>query len=93
MGDTNHDNTPKRHDNGEEDTRTHSLEQDVGEGFESGVGHEEDGQTGVVLAARHVQVGLKAVDLGIADVGAVEEGYEVEEAELLSPIISIAISW
>lgn len=29
----------------------------------------------------HVQVGEEAVDFGVADVGAVEEGDEVEEGE------------
>ena len=53
----------------------------MGQGFEDGVRDEEDGQGEVVLGVGHVEVRLQAFDLGIADVGAVEEGDEVEEAE------------
>lgn len=35
----------------------------------------------MVLVLGHVQVGEEAVDFGVADVGAVEEGDEIEEGE------------
>jgi hypothetical protein len=76
-----HTDAPGEHDGWDEDAGTPAFEQDLGEGFEEGVGDEEDGQGEVVLAVGHMQVGLEALDLGVADVGAVEEGDEVEEAE------------
>ena len=76
-----HTNAPEDHDDGDENARTEALEQDVGQRFEEGVGDEEDGQASVVLAAGDVEAFLEAIELGVADIGAVEEGDEVEEAE------------
>ena len=76
-----HDGPPQQHDDGDEDRRAQALEQDVRQGFEERVGDEEDGEAGIVLPPRDVQGVGQAVELGIADVGAVEEGDEVEEAE------------
>ena len=76
-----HDRAPQHHDDGDEDRRAQALEQDVRQGLEERVGDEEDGQAGIVLAARDVEGVGQAVEFGIADVGAVEEGDEVEEAE------------
>ena len=76
-----HDDPPQEHDDGDEDGRPQALEQDIGQGFEERVGDEEDGQAGVVLPSRDVQRVGQAVELSVADVGAVEEGDEVEEAE------------
>lgn len=64
------------HDHGEEDARAHLLEQHVCERFEERVADEEDGERGIVLAIRHFQVRLQAVDFGVADVGPVEEGCQ-----------------
>jgi hypothetical protein len=36
------------HDDGDEDGGAELLEEDVGEGLKDGVGHEEDGEGGVV---------------------------------------------
>lgn len=83
-GSTYHADTPSDHDDGQEDTRAQPLEQDIGQGFETGVRDEEDGQTGIVLAVRHVEISLQAVDFGIADVCAVEEGDQVQETQLRS---------
>lgn len=77
----NHDNTPNRHDSRDENTRSQTLEQDIGQRFEERIRDEEDGQTGVVLAAGDVKRCLQTVEFRIADVGAVEEGDEVEETE------------
>ena len=76
-----HDSAPQQHDDWDEDRRAQALEQDVRQGLEERVGDEEDGQAGIILAARDVEGVGQAVEFGIADVGAVEEGDEVEEAE------------
>ena len=76
-----HRDTPERHDDRNEDAGTKALEQDVGQGLEEGVGDEEDGEAGIVLAAGDVQGFLQAIKFGVADIGAVEEGDEVEKAE------------
>lgn len=76
-----HDRAPEQHDDGDEDRRAQALEQDICQWLEERVGYEEDGQASIVLAARHVQGVDQAVEFGIADVGTVEEGDEVEQAE------------
>lgn len=76
-----HHNTPKHHDDRDEYAGSETLQQHVGQRFGEGVGDEEDGETGVVLAGGDVEAFLQAVEFGIADVGAVEEGDEIEEAE------------
>lgn len=73
-----HDDAPKHHNGRNEDRRLQALEQDVGEGFETSVRDEEKRESGVVLAAGHAEVVDEAVDFGVADVGPVEEGDEVE---------------
>jgi hypothetical protein len=70
------------HDDWDEDGGAEFLEQDVGERLEDGVRHEEDGKGGVVAGRAHAQVFGEAGDFGVADVGAVKEGQQVEEAEL-----------
>lgn len=76
-----HDDAPKHHNRRNENRRLQALEQDVGEGFEAGVRDEEKRKSGVVLAAGHAEVVNEAVDFGVADVGPVEEGDEVEEGQ------------
>lgn len=76
-----HRDTPECHDDRDENAGAKALEQDIGQGFEERVRDEEDGETGVVLAACDVETRLEAIELGIADVCAVEERDEVEEAE------------
>lgn len=49
--------------------------------LEERVGHEEDGQSGVVLAVGHFEILLQANDLCVADVGSVEETGQVEQAK------------
>lgn len=61
-----------------------SLEQDVGYRLEDGVRHEEDGQGGIVAGRREAEVRAQAGELCVADVGAVQEGEQVEEAELVA---------
>ena len=76
-----HDHTPEYHYYGDKNTRPHPLQQDVGDGLKQRIGDEEDCQSEVVLLAVHTQVLVQTGDLGVADVGAVEEGEEVKDAE------------
>ncbi len=76
-----HADAPHQHDGRDEDGRAKTLEEDLGERLKERVGDEEDCQRNVVLGVGHLEVLLQALDLGIANVGAVEEGNEVEEAE------------
>ena len=76
-----HDGTPDEDDGGKEDTRRPALDGDVGEGLKSGVGDEEDGQCDIVVGATHVERLLHVGDTGIANVGAVEEGQEIEQRQ------------
>ena len=77
----NHTDAPKNHNNWDENARSQALEQDVRQRLKAGVGDEKDGEAGIVLAARDVEALLEAVEFCVANVGAVEEGDEVEEAE------------
>jgi hypothetical protein len=70
------------HDYGNEDGRPQLLEQEIGESLKHGVGDEEDGQGVVVVPGVHGDISRQVGDLGVADVGPVEEADEVEEAEL-----------
>lgn len=77
--------TPRRvdlHCYGDKHGRADALEQHVGDGLKDGIRHEEDCQRGVVLPDGESELLAQAGDVGVADVGAVEEGEEVEEAEL-----------
>jgi len=76
-----HDDAPNDHDGGDEDGGPEALQGDVGGRLEDGVGDEEDGQGGVVLAAGDVQGLLQAVQPGVADVGPIEKGHEVQQTE------------
>ena len=83
MGQTHgdHCDTPDDHDGRNENTRSKALQKNIGEGFEEGVRDEEDGEAGIVLAAGDVEAFLQPIELRITDVGSVEEGDEIEEAE------------
>ena len=61
-----HADAPEDHDGGDEDAGPQALEQDVGEGFEAGVGDKEEGEGGVVFAVAHAEVVDEAVDFGVA---------------------------
>jgi hypothetical protein len=76
-----HVDAPEHHDGGDEARRPQPLEQDVGKGFKHRVRHEEDGERGVELRCREAQVVAETGDLGVADVGSVEEGEEIEYRE------------
>ncbi len=74
-----HCGTPQYHYDGDEDAGTEAFEEDIGQGFEKGVGDEEDGQAGIVLAAGDVEAFLEAIKPGVAYVGTIEEGDQVEK--------------
>lgn len=61
--------------------RAQSLHEDVHGNIQNNVGDEEDEQGDIVIAAGHVEVGLESLNSRIADVGAVEEGNDQEQAE------------
>lgn len=70
------------HDDWDEDGWTHALEQDVGEGLKDGVGDEEDRQSGIVGSTAETEILSKSIDLGIADIGTVQEGEQIQQTEL-----------
>lgn len=76
-----HRYAPYCHDDRDENTGPKALEQDVGDRFKEGIGNEEDGEAGIVLTAGDVEGRFEAVELGVADVRAVEKGDEIEEAK------------
>jgi hypothetical protein len=64
-----------------------ALQHDIGERFEDRVRHKEDRQSSIVLAGckrvfRWTKTLLKAINLRVSDVGTVEKGEEVQNAEL-----------
>jgi len=65
------------HDDGYEDGWPQPLEQEVGKGFEEGVRDEKDCQCIVVVPGVKLEVRRKVRDLGVADVGPVQEANEV----------------
>jgi hypothetical protein len=75
------------HDYWDENRWAKALQQDIREGFEDGIGYEEDRESSIIFASRQgmfrrTKTLLQAVDLGVADIGSVEEGEKVENAEL-----------
>jgi hypothetical protein len=71
------------HEDRYEDGRLQLLEKDVCQWLTHGVRDKEDGQCCVELGRSKTEVGREASDLGVADVGSVEKGEEVEDAQLL----------
>ena len=76
-----HRDAPEYHDAWYEDARAESFEEDVCERLEERVGDEDEGEGCVGLPAGDVQGLFEPVEARVADVGAVEEGDEVEEGE------------
>ena len=76
-----HDDAPENHDDGNEDGWSETLEQNLGQRLEASIGDEENGEGQVILRACQFQIFAQASDFGIADVGTVEEGGEVQETE------------
>jgi hypothetical protein len=60
-----HNDAPQEHDGRDKDRRAKAFEQDVGQGFEASVGDEEEAKCGIVLAAGHVEIFLKAIYLEV----------------------------
>lgn len=72
---------PEDDDAGNEDTRARPLQQDVRQRLEDGIRDEENGQRVIVFRVGHVEGLLQALNFGIADIGAVEEGGQVEQRQ------------
>lgn len=76
-----HHGAPSHHNSRQPPAGAELLEQEVAGDLEGGVGEEEGRQAPVVLVAAHAEVLLQALDLGVADVAAVEEGEQVQQRE------------
>ena len=63
-----HTNPPQNHDDRDEDTGSESFEQDVRQRFKEGIGNEEDGQAGIVLAAGNMKGLLETVELSVPNI-------------------------
>ena len=70
------------HDDGDKDGRAPSLEHDVGQGLKDGIGHEEQSQSLVVLGHSYFESVTQAGDVGIADIGSIQEGQQIQTAKL-----------
>lgn len=70
---TRHTNPPPHHNERQEDTWTHLLQEHVRQGFEYTVADEEDCQAHVVLRVGEAEIFLQAVDFGVADVGSIKK--------------------
>lgn len=76
------------HDDGNKDGGAGSLEQEIGQSLENGIGDEEDCERRIVLRRRHGNVLGEVGHLGVADVCAIEEAHEIQKSELGEPIVS-----
>lgn len=61
------------------------------------VRNKEDRKSSIVSSSRHrmawgTKTGLQSIDLGIADVGSVKEGEEVEDTQLLGRRLAFGLS-
>lgn len=80
-GSSNGGDAKAKGDGRNEPARTKPLAGHVGWDFEDDVADVEDGQHAVVVVARHAQVFLKASNLRIADIGAVDEAEQIEQCD------------
>lgn len=76
-----HHDSPENHDDRNENRRSQALKKDVGQRLKETVRDEEDGESQVVFLTGHREVFVKTGDLGIADVGAVQKGEEVQDTK------------
>ncbi len=72
-------NCPRYYNERKEDLRSQAFEEDVGERLDERIRNKEYSQSDVVLHIRHVEVLFHSVYLGIADVGPVQEGYQIKQ--------------
>ena len=70
------------HNDRNKDRRSDALEQHIGKWLKHCVRDKEDGECGIVLSHGQTKVLAQPRNFGVSDVGAVEEGEKVEEAEL-----------
>jgi hypothetical protein len=71
--DANAETYPEKHDNWDENARSHPLKKDIGQGLERRVRDEEDGQREVVLTVGHPQTLLQSLDFCISNVGPIQK--------------------
>lgn len=76
-----HTQSPRQHNCWYEDAGAKSLEQYIGDGFGQGVGHEEDGEGGIILPAGDVQALQQAIQFCVPNICPVEEAYQIEETQ------------
>lgn len=85
---SSHEKLAFLHDNGNEDGGPQSLEQDVAKRLKDGVCDKEDGQGSIVFprvcGAQALDVSFETGDFGVANVGTIEERYEVQQGYLKS---------
>jgi hypothetical protein len=78
---TSHDTTPGDHDDREPHGRTPGLHDHVGRDLTEDVEHEEDAEAGGVVGRVEVDVDGKAEQVGVTDVGTVQEREKVEKGK------------
>lgn len=71
------------HNGWNKDRGSDALEQHVGDWLKHRVGDKEYGERGIVLSHGETKLLAQSCNFGIPDVGAVKEGEQVQEAELL----------
>lgn len=78
---TSHNATPGDHDNGKPHGRTPGLHDHVGRDLAEDVEHKEDGEADGVVGGSEVDVHGETEKVGIANVGTVKEGEQIEKGE------------
>jgi len=76
-----HDNTPGDHDDRKPHGRTPGLHDHVGGNLAEDVEDEEDGEASGILGRVDVDVGGQTEEVGVTNVGTVEERKKVEKSE------------
>lgn len=68
---------PKNHDYGNENTGSHSLEQNIGQRLKYRIRNKKYGQRGIVLVVGHIEILLETGKFGITNVGS--DGGDVSD--------------
>ena len=79
LTDCNH--TEHKHARGKPYGRFQLFQDDVRGDLKYNVGHEEDCQSSIVLVPNELQIGDQTIDGSIRNVGAVQEGQQVENRQ------------
>jgi hypothetical protein len=70
------------HDDGDEQRRTHALEQDIGERLKDRIRDEEHRERGIIISTTQKEILGECIDLGVTNIGTVQERQQVEKAKL-----------